>query len=78
MICTDSLSSLMVIRNLKQDHPLLPDIFDSYRCMRHQHKSVMFCWVPSHVGIQGNERVDALAKLTLNEPYTSKFRASFI
>ena len=31
----------------------------------------MFCWVPSHVSIQGNERVDALAKLALNEPCTN-------
>ena len=31
----------------------------------------MFCWVPSHVGIQGNERVDELARLALNEPYTN-------
>ena len=31
----------------------------------------MFCWVPSHVGIQGNERVDVLAMLALNEPYTN-------
>ena len=30
----------------------------------------MFCWVPSHVGIQGNERVDVLAKLALTEAYT--------
>ena len=71
MICTDSLSSLMAIRNLKQDHPLLPDIFDFYICMRHQHKYVMFYWVPSHVGIQGNELVDVLAKLSLNEAYTN-------
>ena len=39
--------------------------------MRHQHKSVMFCWVPSHVGIQGNEEVDVLAQLALNEAYTN-------
>ena len=31
----------------------------------------MFCGVPSHVGIQGNERVDVLAKLALNEAYTN-------
>ena len=31
----------------------------------------MFCWVPSHVGIQGKERVDVLAKLALNEAYTN-------
>ena len=31
----------------------------------------MFCWVPCHMGIQRNERVDALARLVLNEPYTN-------
>ena len=31
----------------------------------------MFCLVPSYVGIQGNERVDAFARLALNEPYTN-------
>jgi len=59
-ICTDSLSSLMAIKNQKQDHPFLRDIFKLYAsCIRH--KSVVFCWVPSHVGIRGNERVDVLA-----------------
>ena len=58
IICTDSLSSLTSIKNIKQDHPLLQDIFDLYKtCVTHLHKCVMFCWVPSHVGIQGNERV---------------------
>ena len=68
VICTDSLSCLMAIGHLKQDHPLLHDIFEYYTYAQHQHKSVMFCWVPSDVGIQGNERVDALARL---EPYTN-------
>ena len=31
----------------------------------------MFCWVPSDVGNQGNERVDVLAKLALSEAYTN-------
>ena len=72
IICTDSLSCLMAIKNLKWDHPLLHDIYDTYiTSVVHNQKSVMFCWVPSHVGIQGNERVDALAKLALNEPCTN-------
>ena len=45
VICTDSLSSLVAIRNLKQDHPT----YLTHTCMRHQHKYVMFCWVLSHV-----------------------------
>ena len=73
IICTDSLSCLLAIRNLKQDHHLLHEIFNFYTyAVAHQHKTVMFCWVPSHVGIQGNERVDALAKLALSEPYTTR------
>ena len=71
VICTDSLSCLMAIGHLKQDHPLLHDIFEYHTYAQHQHKSVLFCWVPSHVGIQGNERVDALARLALNESYTN-------
>jgi len=40
--------------------PFLCDILKLYAsCIRH--KSVVFCWVPSHVGILGNERVDVLA-----------------
>jgi ribonuclease HI len=29
-------------------------------------KSVKLFWIPSHVGIRGNEKVDALAKQSLN------------
>ena len=32
--------------------------------------SVLFCWVPSHVGIRGNELADAAAKAALNETLT--------
>ena len=33
-------------------------------------KTVLFCWVPSHVGIRGNELADAAAKAALNERLT--------
>jgi ribonuclease HI len=29
-------------------------------------KDVKFYWIPSHVGIRGNEKVDALAKRSLH------------
>ena len=62
---------MMAIGNLRQDHPLLYDIFESYAYVQQQHTSVMFSWAPSPVGIQGNERVDVLAKLALSEPCTN-------
>ena len=41
------------------------------------HKDIIFCWEPSHIGIQGNERADVLAKAALDKtkqfyyiPYT--------
>jgi ribonuclease HI len=29
---------------------------------------VMFLWVPAHVGVEGNEEVDAIAKQPLKHP----------
>ena len=41
------------------------------------HKDIVFCWVPGHIGIQGNVRADVLAKASLDKtkqfyyiPYT--------
>ena len=31
------------------------------------HKTVMFCWLPSHMGISGNERADSAAKAALQK-----------
>jgi ribonuclease HI len=70
VICTDSLSSLIAIKNLQYDHPILLDIIYSYKKCLDNEITVIFCWVPSHVGIPGNERVDALAKTALYGPIT--------
>ena len=33
-------------------------------------KDIVFCWVPSHTGIKGNEKADSAAKSALDLPRT--------
>ena len=66
IIFTDSLSSLMALQGNKYDHPYIIELLDLYSELVTLQKSVVLAWVPSHVGIKGNEKVDNLAKEALN------------
>ena len=68
LILSDSLSCLQA---LKQINPIDTRIL----CLKlHIHllinkgKKIVFTWIPSHIGIEGNERADTLAKKALNLP----------
>ena len=68
IICVDSLSCLQAIEHHYIDHPLVLDVLEKYSALIN--KTVLFCWIPSHVGIRGNELADAAAKAALNETLT--------
>ncbi len=68
-IFCDSKSVLQALSS-KWDHPYVSIILRSLLLLHTQEKSVIFCWIPSHVGIDGNERVDAAAKAALAKEIT--------
>jgi ribonuclease HI len=59
----DSLSVLQSLSN-PNDHsnPLIFEVLSYLDKIKSRGFSVLFCWVPSHVGIQGNEMADKAAK----------------
>ena len=75
MVITDSLSSLQALKSQKLNNPIVSNILHMCRYLS-DHKDIVFYLVPSHIGIQGNEWTDVLAKAALDKttqfyiPYT--------
>ncbi|CAB0035179.1 unnamed protein product, partial [Trichogramma brassicae] len=69
IIMSDSLSALMSLQSLnigvKTNHVIL-DIKERLSAL--SHGSVSLTWIPSHIGIGGNETVDALARAATESP----------
>ena len=65
VIHSDSISVLQSIKNANQNKPLIVKLLNKLNTIRHSKKGIL-CWIPSHIGIQGNEKADSLAKAALN------------
>ena len=73
IIFSDSLSSLIAIQEGNQNHPYIQEILEKYQ----YGKIVVLAWVPSHMGIRGNQMANTLVKeatkmmiTTLKLPFT--------
>ena len=66
IIFCDSLSSLQPLDSNNCDHPFIQDILKLFNGCCLVNKKVILAWVPSHIGIRGNEKADDLAKQALN------------
>ena len=64
IIFSDSLYVLQSINNSKIDNSVIQDI--NLRLLNMSHRQIIFCWLPSHVGIRGNEKADKAAKSALS------------
>ena len=66
VIYTDSLSSLKSLQSTSQRNPFLQLLIIPYMETRNHDEDIVFCWVPSHVGIRGNDNSDLAAKGAIN------------
>ena len=65
-VYTDSMSCLWAIEGKDTENPLICHILNLLWLLSDKDTHVRFCWIPSNCGIEGNSRVDQLAKETLD------------
>ena len=65
VVYSDSMSCLQAIEGEDTENPFICHIMNLLWSLSDKGTHARFCWVPSHCGIDGNERVDQLAKETL-------------
>jgi ribonuclease HI len=70
-IFTDSQSALQVIQQQHTSDPLLLGIHSALFDLHQKHCTVSFCWVPSHMGLRGNELADRAAKAACHHPVSA-------
>ncbi|XP_038157609.1 uncharacterized protein LOC119794224, partial [Cyprinodon tularosa] len=68
VICTDSMATLNSLLSGKSEtrQDLIFEVLQSLFRIRQLKILVYFLWVPAHVGVDGNEKADKLAKKALN------------
>ena len=66
----DSLSVLQAIKNFDVDNDLVMHIVGEHWRLVKSGKHVELCWIPSHIGITGNQNADAAAKVALYQQIT--------
>ncbi|CAL1279161.1 unnamed protein product, partial [Larinioides sclopetarius] len=72
IIYIDSLSVLQSLQSSNSNsHPLVFEVLDFYRRLSSKDFKILFCWIPAHVRINGNEQADKAAKLASQIFYTS-------
>ena len=70
IIYSDSLSVLRSLKNLDHRNPLIQQILRKYNYLS-SFKEIVFCWLPSHTNIRGNELADLEVKSALSLSITN-------
>ena len=67
VVYSDSMSFLQAIEGEDTENPFICHIMNLLWFLSNKGTHVRFFWIPSHCGIEGNEKVDQLAKETLDQ-----------
>ena len=67
-IYTDSKSSLQAIQIPNSKHEIVRQIQSLLFTLFCNNNKILFCWIPGHCGIKGNEIADKEAKIAANNP----------
>ena len=62
VVYSDAMACLKVVEWGDSENPLICYIMNRLWLLSVKSTHVRFCWIPSHCGIEGNEKVDQLAK----------------
>ena len=65
IIFSDSLSVLKAMNHASSKNPQIQKLLEKCHELL-AYKEIALCWIPSHIGIQGNEMVDKQAKTSLS------------
>ena len=68
IVFTDSLSCLQALHHMKLEHPLIGMVIRKCVFLNIAKKDIVFCWVPSHTSIKGNQKADSASKSALDLP----------
>ncbi|KAL1448304.1 hypothetical protein WDU94_005687 [Cyamophila willieti] len=66
IICSDSQSSLIAIKNIYSMSPIIKLILNKLSDIKILGHTILFLWIPSHTGIRENNVVDLAAKNSTN------------
>ena len=64
-IFSASLSVISNVKNKKLDNPYIIKLLRALHILSRAHKTIEFSWIPSHIGIHGNEKEDMATKESL-------------
>ena len=65
IIFSDSLSVLKSLDHTSSKNPQIQKLLEKHHDLS-EFNEIVYCWIPSHIGIAGNENVDQKAKDSLN------------